>query len=102
MSDRLKQLEKMYEADAGDPFITYAMAMEFIKAGNDAQAERWLNETLKLDKTYAYAYFQKAKVLQQNDRTDEAKVTLAKGIEQAQETGDEKAIAELRDLMSMM
>lgn len=102
MSDRLEQLNKLYAVDATDPFITYALAMEHIKAGELDEAMGYLDETIQLDATYAYAYYQKALVFKQQNKLDEARAVISTGIAQAQSTNDAKAVSELNDLLAML
>ena len=102
MADRLEQLKKLHALEPDDTFITYALAMEYIKIGEHEQAIQWLDQTLELDPTYAYAYYQKALALQHLDDIEQAKTVVAAGIEQAQKIGDQKAHAELRDLLEML
>lgn len=102
MAERLDQLMKLYDADPGDPFVTYAIAMEYMKTGEYEAAIHWLDETIKLDAGYSYAYYQKALAIQKHGRLDDAKAAVAAGLEQAQKAGDQKAVAELRDLLDML
>lgn len=102
MSDRLAQLKKLYDVDATDPFITYAIAMEYVKVGDHEQALVFLDETITLDATYSYAYYQKAIALKELERLDEARAVITEGIAQAQSANDAKAVGELNDLLAML
>lgn len=102
MTDRLAQLEKMLEADADDAFVTYALALEHLKAGRPDQAIHFLDRTLELDPRSHYAYFQKAKAYQGKGETDAAIAAADAGIASAQADGDAKALSELQELRSML
>ena len=91
MSDRLEQLQKMHEADPDDPFCTYGIALEHAKAGDGETALQWLDKTLEADADYAYAYFQKGRILGELGRTREAEAILDTGIARARAVGDSEA-----------
>ncbi len=99
MSDRLTQLHRLFEADPNDPFLTYGIALEHAKAGEPDDAITWLDKTLSIDGKYCYAFFQKAKMLDQKGDTDAARQVLTEGIATAQQAGDAHAADEMRELM---
>ena len=95
MSERIEQLQKLLKADPNDPFCLYGLAQEYGKQGDHEQAVAWYDRTLQADANYCYAYYHRAKSLDELDRTEEARETLERGIERAQAVGDEKALGEL-------
>lgn len=102
MSNRLEQLQKLYEVDPDDAFVTYGIAMEYSKQGQAEETLQWLDKTLANDQSYNYAYYQKAKALKALGRQDEAMATVDQGIASAQAAGDAKAVSELQDLKEML
>ena len=102
MSNRLDQLTKLHAADPKDPFLTYGIALEHIKANELPQGVAWLDKTLALDANYFYAYFQKAKALSALDREDEAKQVLNIGMAAAKKAGDAHALSEMSALLESM
>jgi len=102
MSDRLDQLQKLHAADPADADLPYMIALEYAKAGNVEQALAWLDKTIALNAHYHYAYFQKAKILDEEGEGADALVTLDAGIKLAEEAGDAKALGELKELRQMM
>lgn len=102
MSDRLVQLEKLHNADPRDAFLTYAIAMELLKADKPEDAVTWLDKTLALDGNYCYAYFQKGKALSSLGEDGQAKQVITQGLEVARKVGDQKAISELGELLAGM
>lgn len=100
MTDRLAQLLTFHEADPTDTFCTYGIAMEHAKRGETAQAIDWLDRTLRLDANHAYAYYQKASLLNGLGRVDEAKHVVVEGQAAAKRAGDTHAAQELEVLMS--
>jgi len=99
MSPRLTQLNKLFAADPKDPFLTYGIALEHSKAGQADEAIAWLDRTLVLDSKYCYAYFQKAKMLDEKGETDAARDILKTGMHAAQAAGDAHAASEMLTLM---
>jgi len=102
MSDRLTQLLKLHAADPADADLPYMIALELGKAGEADQAITWLDKTLAINAHYHYAYFQKAKMLDQEGETDDAVAVLDLGIEKASSVGDGKALGELQELRRVM
>jgi tetratricopeptide (TPR) repeat protein len=102
MSDRLAQLEKLLAADPNDPFLTYGIALEHAKAGRFEQTIDWLDRTIALDSHYHFAYFQKAKALDELGRTDDAKAELERGIALATAANDEQAMRALAELLASL
>lgn len=102
MSDRLQQLQGLFEKDPKDPFLTYAIAIEHGKTGALADAVTWLDKTLEIDGKYCYAFYQKALMVDQLGDRDGAKAVLEAGMVAAQEAGDAHAADEMRELMSTL
>jgi tetratricopeptide (TPR) repeat protein len=102
MSDRLAQLTKLHAADPADADLPYMIALEHAKAGRTDDALAWLDKAVALQPHYCYAYFQKAKLLADLGRADEARGTLTAGIDIARRTGNEKAFNELSELLATL
>jgi len=100
MPDRLEQLLELHQSDPTDPFLTYGLAFEYIKAGRFDQAIEYLDRTIQLDEHYHYAYYQKGKILHQQGRQAEAVSTLQVGLAKAKKADDQKASAELDTLLN--
>lgn len=102
MSDRLTKLEKLHAGDPKDPFLTYGIALEHGKAGRYDDAIAWLDKTLANDVGYAYAYFQKAKMLEQKGDTDAARAVLRVGMPAARAAGDAHAAEEMMGFLESL
>jgi tetratricopeptide (TPR) repeat protein len=98
MSDRLAQLTKLLDADPNDPFLTYGIAMEHGKVDRFDEAIHWLDRTLSIDPKYCYAYYQKAKMLDAQGDTDQARAVLDDGMTAAAAAGDAHAREEMAEL----
>ena len=102
MTDRLTQLKALLEKDPADPFCLYSIAFEYAKRGDTASAIAYFDRTIDADADYCYAYYHKAKVQKAMGDAQGALATLRKGMQQAQTTGDAKAVAEITTLLESM
>lgn len=84
----------MLAAEPDDPFCLYSLALEYAKAGDAATAIAHFDRTIEVDPDYCYAYYHKARVLEENDDLDGAVETLRIGLERAKAIGDQQAISE--------
>lgn len=99
MSERLAKLMKMLEADANDAFVLYGVAQEYAKQGDTARAVEFYDRCLAGDPLYCYAYFHKARTLQDAGRDAEAVETVKVGLAAAKRAQDGHAASELQGLL---
>ena len=96
----IEQLEALLVTEPDDPFLNFGLAMALAKEGRIEDSLGRFGHTIELDSEYVAAYFQKGRVLTQEDRAEEARVVLAKGIEVAQQIGDEHASGEMTEFLA--
>jgi tetratricopeptide (TPR) repeat protein len=96
-NSRLSQLFTMLAMHGNDPFIHYAIAMEYSKEQNHVEACNWLQKTLAIDPQYLAAYYHLAQAYIYQEQTDTALLVLEKGILLAKERKDQKSLAELQN-----
>jgi tetratricopeptide (TPR) repeat protein len=101
-SNRLNQLLVFHKNEPNDPFCTYSIAIEYGKIQQDAEALRWLDTTLTIDRHYFYAYYQKAKVHERMGDIKNAKVVLMEGMKAAQQKSDQHAYSEMAELLASL
>jgi Tfp pilus assembly protein PilF len=94
--DKILKLKEFLEANPHDSFVQHAMALEYIKLGNDEQARALFEEILNREPGYIGSYYHLAKLLERNDKTNEAINVYEKGMEEAKKSGDNHAFGELR------
>ncbi len=94
--DRISKLNEFLQANPKDSFVQHALALEYIKLGNDEQARSLFEEILNREPGYIGSYYHLAKLLERNDKTDEAIKIYQKGMEEAKKAGDNHAFGELR------
>ncbi|OSZ80015.1 hypothetical protein CAP36_01760 [Chitinophagaceae bacterium IBVUCB2] len=94
--ERIDKIKAMLVENPVDNFLQHALALEYIKVGNDEAAQSLFTELLNRDPGYIGSYYHLAKLLERNDKTDEAIKTYQKGMEEAKKAGDNHALGELR------
>lgn len=92
---RLDQLMKLRAVDETDADVPYMIAQEHAKLGDYAEACSWYDACLALDAGYHYAYFHKARALQESGDIDDARRTLESGLERSRSDGNQKAVNEI-------
>lgn len=94
--DRIIKLNEFLKVNPTDSFVQHALALEYIKLGNDEAAKALFEEILNREPGYIGSYYHLAKLLERNDKTDEAITVYEKGMEEAKKAGDNHAFGELR------
>lgn len=94
--ERIEKLLEFLKDSPGDSFLQHALALEYIKAGNDADARRLFDEILMREPEYVGSYYHLAKLLERINEMEEAIITYNKGMEEAKKAGDNHAYNELR------
>lgn len=94
--DRINKLKEFLLASPGDHFLKHALALEYIKVGDDATAKRLFEEILTRHAGYIGSYYHLAKLLERMGDTGSAVQWYEKGMEAAKKAGDMHAYGELR------
>lgn len=94
--DRITKLKEFLAANPNDSFVRHALALEYIKLGNDEVASGLFTELLNREPGYVGSYYHLAKLLERMEQTAEAIKVYEKGMEEAKKAGDEHAFGELR------
>lgn len=93
---RIAKLKEYLAAQPGDSFLQHALALEYIKLGEDALARKLFEELLKQNPAYVGSYYHLGKLLERNGWASEALITYKQGMEQAKIAGDQHAWNELQ------
>jgi Tfp pilus assembly protein PilF len=94
--DRIDKLKEFLKADPTDSFVQHALALEYIKLGDDGEARRLFETIIEREPGYVGTYYHLAKLLERNRDNDGAIKVYEKGMEEAKKLGDNKALGELR------
>lgn len=93
---RIEKLNEFLKTNPSDSFLQHALALEYIKMGDDEKARRLFEALLNREPGYIGSYYHLAKLLERNDKTEEAIKVYEKGMEEAKKAGDNHALGELR------
>lgn len=94
--DRLEKLKEFLKTNPQDSFVQHAMALEYIKLGNDKAAGSLFEEILKREPDYIGSYYHLAKLFERNNKMQQAIQVYEKGMEEAKKVGDNHSFGELR------
>lgn len=94
--DRIKKLEELLIKSPADSFLQHALALEYIKAGQDQTAHKLFEEILTREPSYVGSYYHLAKLLERDGQREEAIKWYEKGMDEAKKAGDKHALNELR------
>ena len=92
----------MLEKEPEDSFLNYALALEYAKINKLELAISTLATILQKDKNYLGAYYQLGKLYEQNNQKEQAIHTYKSGIAIAQQQSNSKALAELKEALSVV
>lgn len=94
--DRIDKLHEYLTASPKDSFLQHALALEYIKIGNDDEARKLFENILNDDPNYVGSYYHLAKLLERNGENDLAIKWYETGMERAKEAGDQHSYNELQ------
>jgi len=97
-SDRIKMLEKFVAEDPDDPFNRYALGLELAK-GDRQKAKEIFDQLINVHPQYVASYYQAALLYIALSLNEGATKIIEKGIAQAKEQGNLKAVNELNSLL---
>jgi len=94
--DRIEKLKEFLAGNPNDSFVQHALALEYIKAGDDVKAQQLFEGILQREPTYVGSYYHLAKLFERNGDIDAATKWYEKGMAEAKSAGDNHAYNELR------
>ncbi len=94
--DRIEKLQQFLSSNPTDSFLQHALALEYVKLGNDSEARQLFEEILGRDPGYVGSYYHLGKLLERNNEVDAAIKWYEKGMEEAKNAGEMHAYGELR------
>ncbi len=94
--DRISKLKDFLKENPADSFVQHALALEYIKLGDDGEAERLLKGLLSHEPGYIGSYYHLGKLLERSAKNEEAGQVYEKGMEEAKKAGDGHAYNELQ------
>ncbi|MCW3125437.1 MAG: Tetratricopeptide 4 [Bacteroidetes bacterium] len=99
--DRLATLLEMERAKPTDPFLKYALAMEYVSKGNMTESRRYFERLVAEYPDYVVTYYQYGKLEEETGNNTAAIALYTKGIEKANAVNDAKTARELQQAIDM-
>ena len=93
---RVQKLKEFLEKDPADSFVQHALALEYVKTGDDPAAQKLFEDILQRDPSYVGSYYHLAKLFERNGNNEAAIKWYEKGMEEAKKVGQNHAFNELR------
>ena len=95
MSDRIEKLKEYLKSEPTDSFLQHALALEYIKKGNDEEARKLFVEILLREPTYIGSYYHLGRLLERTGENEKAIKIYEKGMAEARRAGDNHTYNEL-------
>lgn len=93
---RIEQLKEFIANSGNDSFLQHALALEYIKIGDDGEARKLFEEILEREPGYVGSYYHLAKLLERIGKPDEAIPVYKTGMLEASKAGDIHSYSELQ------
>ena len=93
---RIEKLLEYIKTSDKDSFLQHALALEYIKVGNDEEARRLFNEILLREPTYIGSYYHLGKLLERVGDFDKAQKIYERGMFESKRAGDNHTYNELQ------
>lgn len=96
METRLNQLKDFLNESPDDPFLKYALTMEYLKLGDHKQAQIGFEDLIANYPEYMGTYYHFGKFLEQQGNKESALTIYNQGMELAQKKRNYHALGELK------
>jgi len=94
--DRISKIKEYLKESGNDSFLQHALALEYIKIGNDVEAKKLFEKILKREPSYLGSYYQLGKLFERTGEGKNAIEVYRKGMEIAKSAHDLHTYNELR------
>jgi Tfp pilus assembly protein PilF len=98
--ERAARLREFLDADPSDSFSRFALALEYINAGDTDSARGHFEYIREHDPGYVGLYYHLGKLYQSAGQDDLAEQTFRTGVRTADEAGDGHAAKELKEALA--
>ena len=100
--NRIEILKGFLDDNPKDSFSRYALALEYVKVGQNSDAVHEFETVKKNDPDYVATYFQLGQLYQKLGQTHEAEKTFRTGMTVAAKIGDEHTRSELEGALEAL
>ena len=97
--ERLQQIINYLKTEPNDPFLNYALALEYLKIDNLQQATNIFENLLKIAPNYSATYYHYGQLLQKQNQKQAAISMYNQGIKIAQQNKEQHALSELQSAL---
>ena len=94
--ERIDKLKEFLTASPEDSFLQHALALEYVKIDNDAEAKKLFTAILEREPGYVGSYYHLGKLLERANEILLAISTYEKGMTAAKKAGDNHSYNELQ------
>lgn len=94
--DKIETIKNFLKENPQDSFLQHALALEYIKSGNDADARILFETILTRDPAYIGSYYHLGKLLEKTGETEQAIATYETGMRECKKVGDDHTYNELQ------
>jgi len=94
--ERIQKIKEFLQQNPDDNFLQHALALEYIKLGEDGSAKELFENILTRDPGYIGSYYHLAKLHERNEEVEQAKKVYEKGMEESKKAGENHTYSELR------
>ena len=94
--ERIKQIQEFLKSSPNDSFLKHALALEYIKLGDDTTAQKIFEDLLVHEPGYVGSYYHLGKLFERLNENEKAIEWYEKGMLVAKEKGEQHALGELR------
>lgn len=101
MESRLAQLQGFLAESPSDPFLKYALTMEYVKLNNAIEARKGFEDLLLNHEDYVGTYYHFGKFLEAAGEKEHALEVYEKGVSIAQSKRNFHAMGELKNAILM-
>jgi tetratricopeptide (TPR) repeat protein len=102
MKSRIEQLQEFLKEDSNDSFLTYALALEYVRVEENDAARDCFLKLIKDDENYLASYYQLGKLYESLNDLENAVGIYKKGIKIAQKSENKKTLLELQEAYNML
>jgi len=100
--NHIERLRDFLRVSPNDCFLKHALALEYIKAGDDENARILFEENLEYDKNYIATYYHLGSLLVRNEQPEAAAALYRQGMIVAKTAGDMHSFGELNSALMLL
>lgn len=101
-NNRLQKLLEFIKQEPDDPFLKYALAIEYLKLDDQETALSYFEDLVSSHPDYTGTYYHLGKLYETLGRKDDAVKTYRDGMQHAKKARDNHAFAELQSVYNSL